>query len=96
MSLTFGYKSVGALRKSRAHFLKRSAPVGARFGLAKCIPGYLLYFFIQMAGIKTLKGFKNGLFVIVGMLNIEQNGNTRNVIAHVTCMPLFSIFYLPL
>ena len=32
------YISVGALRKSRAHFSKRSAPVGARFCLAKCNP----------------------------------------------------------
>ena len=36
------YISVGALRKSRAHFSKRSAPVGAKFCLAKCIPVYLV------------------------------------------------------
>ena len=38
IDLTFGYISVGALRKSRAHFSKKSALLGARFCLAKCIP----------------------------------------------------------
>ena len=55
MAFILGYILVGALRKSRAHFLKRSAPVGARFCLTKCIPvipntfrNYLLLLFCAM------------------------------------------------